>query len=153
MPLFCLQIQILSGKISIRRACIVRPFVTHQISVVLHDEEAITSVRVPAALPQRTFRLGFVYDGDVAIVAQLDLVGTFTGARCKLSLATLVTFVDDEIPVFLQDGRKLAILRHQVLVGAQVISAFHPVAHAVAQTAVENGLDDFRRGSLSHLER
>jgi hypothetical protein len=26
----------------------------------------------------------------------------------------------------------LAILRHQVLVGAQMISASHPVAHAVA---------------------
>jgi hypothetical protein len=132
MSLFWLQVQILSGKISIGRTRIVRPLVAHQISIVLHDEEAITSFRIPATLPQRTFRLGLVYDRDVAIVAQLDLIGTFTSARRKFSLATLVTFVDDEISIFLQDGRKLAIVRHQELIGAQMISASHSVAHAVA---------------------
>jgi hypothetical protein len=133
MSLFWLQVQIPSGKISIRATRIVGPLVAHQISIVLHDEEAITSFRVPATLPQRTFRLGLVYDRDMAIVAQLDLIGTFTSSDCgKFSLATLVTFVDDEISIFLQDGRKLAIVRHQELIGAQMISASHPVAHAVA---------------------
>ena len=97
-----LQIQIPSGKISITGACIVRSLVTNQIPIVLHDEETVTSVRVPAALPKRILRVGFVDDRDVAIIAQLNLIGpSIVSASSKRSLSTFVFVVNNKIPVLL----------------------------------------------------